>query len=132
MILGAKKLRVRRTPAARWWPLRRTSTVAQDDERTDAEVRALRSANVRVRVLAGKEDRDAKAALRTTERKIPQGSKDEPYFAVNYLRQVKSSQELLPGIHEIFLEPATERGKARQQPQVSRSVLCVVRSCFSD
>ena len=56
-----------------------------DGERTDAEVRALRSANVRVRVLAGKEDRDAKAALRTTERKIPHGSKDEPYFAANYL-----------------------------------------------
>ena len=32
-----------------------------------------------------------------------------------YMRvQVKSSQELLPGIHEtFFLEPATGRGKAR-------------------
>ena len=56
------------------------------DERTDAEVRALRSANVRARVLAEKEDRNAKAALRTTERKILHGSKDGPYFAANYLR----------------------------------------------
>jgi hypothetical protein len=39
-----------------------------DDERTDAEVRALRSANVRARMLAEKEERDAKVALRTTER----------------------------------------------------------------
>ena len=39
---------------------------------------------------------------------------------------IKSSQELLHGIYETFLEPATGRGKARQ-PQVARSVLCVAR-----
>ena len=52
-------------------------------ERTDAEVRVLRSANVRARMLAEKEERDTKAALRTTERKIPHGPKDEPYFATS-------------------------------------------------
>ena len=70
-----------------------------DDERTDAEVRALRSAHVRARMLAEKEERDARAALRTTERKIPHGSKDEPYFAVNHLRSKMASGKPRPCGH---------------------------------
>ena len=67
-----------------------------DDERTDAEVRALRSAYVCARVLAEKKERDANAALRTTDRKIPQGSKDGPYLAVNYLRSKTVSRKSCP------------------------------------
>ena len=47
----------------------------------------------------------------------------------------KSSQELLPGIHETFFGTRhRERQSATTTPEkeVSRSVLCVVRSCFSD
>ena len=46
-----------------------------------------------------------------------------------YILIFKSSQELLPGIHETFLEPATGRGKARQQPQ--RKKLCAVCCVWS-
>ena len=66
----------------------------------------------------------------------PLGPEAETYGNLRYNRatvigqvKVKSSQELLPGIHETFLEPATGRGKARQQTQ--RKKLCAVCCVWS-
>ena len=77
---------------------------------------------------------DLRIFSRTGHFNFPRRRGTFPCFRVppELVSQVKSGRELLPGIHETFLEPATGRGKARQQPQAVRSVMCVVRSCFSD
>lgn len=55
------------------------------DGRTNKEVGEQRKANIRKRMALEKEEKEAKMEVRFKERNIAHGTKDEPYFARNYL-----------------------------------------------
>jgi hypothetical protein len=55
------------------------------DGRTNEEAGEQRKANIRKRMALEKEEQEAKMEVRKSERKIANGTKDEPYFAHKYL-----------------------------------------------
>ena len=55
------------------------------DGRTNEEVGEQRKANIRKRMALEKEEKEAKMEVRMKERNIAHGTRDEPYFARNYL-----------------------------------------------
>ena len=69
------------------------------DGRTNEEVGEQRKANIRKRMALEKEEKEAKMEVRLKERNIAHITRDEPYFARNYLRsEFVANSRQLPGV----------------------------------